>query len=85
MTIEELRWQDITQKKIRRKIWTEGSYLLVFGWEYAGTDFAYSPGASTPYGMLYVAEEDKRKPFNILPGHKGTDWEILDVPPTNAD
>ena len=75
MTISELRFKDIQGKKISRPSWN-GAYLLVFGWEYNGTDFAYSPLGSAPYGMMF--NNGKRYPFAIKPGHDSNDWEILD-------
>ena len=78
MSILDMIFIPIHNKKIRRSIWSEGDYLLVYGWGYAGTEWAYDGIKSeSPYGMLYIAKENKSKPFHIMPGHKATDWEIL--------
>jgi hypothetical protein len=74
MTLKELRFK--LHSKIRRATWPDQTHLDVSGWEYGGLEWAYEPSAETPYGLLH--SNDKVFPFHVTPGHKGTDWEIVE-------
>ena len=77
MTLMDLRWMDLENKRIRRPTWPEGDSLLVFGWRYSGAEWAYDGAKSeSPYGLL-LFKDGTRKPFDIMPGHKADDWEIV--------
>lgn len=75
MTLFELRFKE--HKRIRRASWPKDDYLSVKGWGYNGSVASYEPGGDAPYGWLHIEGGNRDIPFDVQPGHPGTDWEIV--------